>query len=292
MSNTTDSTGDALATRLADDALARWRWLVERRERAIAALRGPGAGADYWSTGAATFPRASDGTEPEPVRDFLLAHIDATQTVLDVGAGTGRLALPLARVANSVVAVEPSAAMAAVLREEIVRWKVENIHLVPETWIDAAIKPADVVVCANVLTPIADLGPFAIKLDAYAQRACYIVLRDPSPDAPLVNAWMEVHGRPHPREPAYLDALAALDAVGIAAHLTLLPSPTVWSNGFESAGALEVLVRSRLWLREPGADAAADKRLRRFLDLATIERDGRYYLPSGAGHAAIIWWQR
>lgn len=292
MTSTTESSGSALAARLVDDALTRWRWLVDRRERTIEALRGPGAGADYWATGAASFPRASDSTEPEPVRDYLLARINAAQTVLDVGAGTGRFVLPLARVAHSLVAVEPSAAMAAILREEMVRWRVANIRLVQETWIDADVEPADVVVCANVLTPVADLGPFLVKLDAYARRACYIVLRGPSPDAPLENAWLEVHGRDYPREPTYIDALAALDAVGIAAQLTLLPSPTVWSNGFESPVALEAIVRSRLWLRDAGADAAADRRLRRFLDLATIERDGRYYLPSGAGHAAIIWWQR
>lgn len=292
MTSKTDSSDGALAARLADDALARWRWLVERRERTIEALRGPGAGADYWATGATSFPRASDVTEPEPVRDYLLARIDATQTVLDVGAGTGRLALPVARVARSVVAVEPSAAMASILREEMARWRLANIRIIQETWIDADVEPADVVICANVLTPIADLGPFLVKLEARAKRACYIILRGPSPDAPLENAWLEVHGRDHPREPTYLDALAALAAVGIAAQLTLLPSPTVWSRGFESAAALEALARSRLWLPDAGADAIADQRLRRFLDLATVERDGRFYLPSGPGHAAVIWWLR
>lgn len=283
---------DALAALLADDALARWGWLVERRERAIEQLRGPNAGRDYWTAGAARFPRASDGTGPEPVRDYLLARIEGAETVLDVGAGTGRFALPLARVAKSVVAVEPSAAMVAVLREEVARWGAKNLRIVPDPWMEARVEPADIVLCANVLTPIADIGPFLMKLKVHARRACYIVLRAPSPDAPLVTAWREVHGSAYPREPGYIDALAALDALGIPAQLTLVPSPTVWREGFETVEDLERLVRSRLWMPDQGVDPDADRRLTLFLEHAAIEREGRHYLPSGDGHAAIIWWRQ
>lgn len=292
MTGTSNENHKALAASLATNGLARWRWLVERRETAIEALRGPRAGADYWATGAARFPRAGDLAKPEPVRDYLLARVDASTTVLDVGAGTGRLALPLASTARDVVAVEPSAAMAAILREDASAWPAGNLRIVPEPWMDARVEPADIVVCANVLAPIADIGPFLTKLDAHARRSCYIILRADSPDTPLEAAWRDIHGGDFPREPNYIDALAALKDVNIAAQLTLLATPTVWSEGFESRDDFERLVRSRLWLRDPGADPTADVRLASFVDRTAVKRGDRYYLPTGAGHVAILWWHK
>jgi SAM-dependent methyltransferase len=51
-------------------------------------------------------------------RLWTAAGLDATATVLDIGAGTGRVAVPLARRGCHVVAIEPAPAMLAQLREK------------------------------------------------------------------------------------------------------------------------------------------------------------------------------
>jgi SAM-dependent methyltransferase len=46
------------------------------------------------------------------------AHLPADAHVLDVGAGTGRVAIPLASLGRRIVAIDPSAAMLKQLREK------------------------------------------------------------------------------------------------------------------------------------------------------------------------------
>lgn len=67
-------------------------------------------------------------------------------TVLDVGAGTGRLALPLARIARRVTALDHSPAMLDVLRRKMIQQKVSNIETVETTWQQAEVEPHDVVI--------------------------------------------------------------------------------------------------------------------------------------------------
>ncbi|HEY8601279.1 MAG TPA: class I SAM-dependent methyltransferase, partial [Thermomicrobiales bacterium] len=111
-----------LAT-LADDALARWRFLNARREEIIGAIRARrGDEGDYWTARAASpsFQMRVDPTRRFPPLDQLLAVVDRETTVLDVGAGWGRFAIPLAQAARGVTAVEPSAPLRTLLRENAI----------------------------------------------------------------------------------------------------------------------------------------------------------------------------
>ena len=282
------------AARLVDDAAARWRWLIERREAAIAAIRArTGDRGDYWGTRAASFPRATDRRRPDALLDLLLGAVDETTSVLDVGAGPGRLAIPLAARARQVTVVEPSAAMLARLREDVVATGVTNLQIVESTWEAAAVAPADVVLCANVLTPIADAAPFLRKLDAHALRRCYVALRAVPLDEPLVDLWAAVHGAPYPRETTHADAYAVLDALGIPAQITLLPpTPSLWGAGFETPEDAARFVRDRLWLGPVGQDPRADGLVADFL-ATTLRYDGeRHRLPSRPARTAVIWWEQ
>jgi len=60
--------------------------------------------------------------------------ISSTSRVLDIGAGPGTLAIPFSKKAAHVTAVEPSASMANVLRENIEDLGIENIDCVQKRW--------------------------------------------------------------------------------------------------------------------------------------------------------------
>ncbi|MFY1111870.1 MAG: class I SAM-dependent methyltransferase [Methanosarcinaceae archaeon] len=54
--------------------------------------------------------------------------------VLDIGAGPGTLAIPLAEKVDHVTAVEPADGMVSVLRENIEAYGIENINCVHKDW--------------------------------------------------------------------------------------------------------------------------------------------------------------
>jgi hypothetical protein len=69
-----------------------------------------------WSTLAANF-RADPTRTDDPVVNFLLGFAGPERTVLDVGGGAGRYALPLALRSKSVTVVEPSPSMTSALSD-------------------------------------------------------------------------------------------------------------------------------------------------------------------------------
>lgn len=287
---------DATADTVADDALARWRYLVARREAVIGEVRARhGDPGDYWTARSATMgPQLRvDPAQAPPPLDLLLAAVGPTSSVLDVGAGWGRFAVPLARAARVVTAVEPSASLRALLRENAARAGIDDarLRIVEAGWEEAEVAPADLVLCANVLTPLADVGPFLRKLDAHTAGRCYIVLRAVPMDAPLADLWRAIHGVPYPRETTHADAYAALDALGIRAQVAVHPLATSpWS--FDAPEAAARFVRERLWLGAIGRDERADALVDRWLG-ETLLRDGeRWSVPAPAPQQAIIWWAK
>ncbi len=73
----------------------------------------------------------------EPALDALLGMAVADETWLDIGAGAGRYALPLALRVREVIAVEPSAGMRRALRTGMDEHGMGNVRVVPGTWPDA-----------------------------------------------------------------------------------------------------------------------------------------------------------
>ena len=71
---------------------------------------------DTWNQFAAQF-RANPHRTGDHTVDALRSRLVPGETLLDIGAGGGRLALPLALTCSAVTAVEPSPSMCAVLRE-------------------------------------------------------------------------------------------------------------------------------------------------------------------------------
>ena len=77
----------------------------------------------------------------DPVLNRLRRAVSPATTVLDVGGGAGRYALPLALACKEVIVVEPDPGMVRTLREQVARHRTENITIVEEKWQDRA-RPA------------------------------------------------------------------------------------------------------------------------------------------------------
>ena len=134
-------------TALLDDPIAAWRWLNERRETLIGGIRARrDEQGDYWTTraGAIGYQLRSDPAQPPPTFDLIVRDVTPQTTILDVGAGAGRLALPLAARAQLVTAVEPNAFLRQLLQADATTAGLfpQRLQIVAANWEEAEVAPA------------------------------------------------------------------------------------------------------------------------------------------------------
>ncbi len=113
--------------------------------------------------------------------------------VLDIGAGPGTLAIPLAGQVREVCAVEPSDAMRACLLSNIAESGLDNVHVVPKRWEDVDITRDlsgryDVVVASYSLG-FPDLRDGLLKMHEASRSYVYIFWF-----ADMLSPWQKNYG--------------------------------------------------------------------------------------------------
>ena len=99
---------------------ASWAARVRENRAQVDRFREVPDGADFYGPVSGLF-RADPTRTDEPALEVLRSHVGPGETWLDIGAGAGRYALPIAAVlaasGGSVIAVDPSISMLDALRE-------------------------------------------------------------------------------------------------------------------------------------------------------------------------------
>ncbi|MHB8574366.1 MAG: class I SAM-dependent methyltransferase [Dehalococcoidia bacterium] len=274
-------------------AVEHWQELVDgRREQMDAAYAGfRRTSADFWAKRADRFRRrAGTGTTDDPLVCRIASLLPATGSVLDIGAGTGRFALPLARLGYRVAALEPSADMVAHLRRDADSAGLTNIHVIEAGWLEseAGVAEADVVLCAHVLYPHREIERWLATLEDHARIAVVLGLMADWGEPPLLrDLWRRFHGAERILQPTAYECHAVLRALGIPANMEIYPAVS-GSWYFDSLDDAIELVREHLLV---APDAVGDAVLRTALDEA-LERDGDKLLLPGARIPAAVWWPR
>jgi SAM-dependent methyltransferase len=151
-----------------------WKAIHASSAERLGKDRDPGA---VWDSRAAAYHRVAGegGTATEQELAFLDLRPD--DIVLDVGAGTGRLAVPIARKVAHVTALDPSGGMLSILKERMGAEERKNYSCVQMRWEDAEIGRDvglhDVVIAAFSLG-FYDLEAALRKLDASSLRSVYL----------------------------------------------------------------------------------------------------------------------
>jgi CTP:molybdopterin cytidylyltransferase MocA len=225
--------------------------------------------------------RADPTRTGDPVLAALLAQVEPGDRWLDVGAGAGRFALPIARAlatsGGSVVALDASPSMLESLREIAAEHQVQNVRTVEARWPPAAgsalaAETADVVVIAQVGYDVAEIGPFVDALEAGARRACVAVLMERVPASAADPFWPLVHDQARDSLPALPEFLELLQARGRRARVERVSND---GRLFDSRAALEGSVRRQLWIERDGPKEA---RFQAALETLAIEVDGGWLI--------------
>src|SRR5262245_20390779 len=164
----------------AASALSAWAWRVSANREQAERVREGAPPRDFYAAVASDF-RADPRRTNEPALDVLRSLVEPGESWLDIGAGGGRYALPLALAAGKVTAVEPSEGMRNVRQQGMAEHGISNIELVPARWPMERGPSADVSLIAHIGYDIEDIGPFLDAVEASARRLCVAVLVTPSP---------------------------------------------------------------------------------------------------------------
>jgi CTP:molybdopterin cytidylyltransferase MocA/SAM-dependent methyltransferase len=230
-------------------------------------------------------PRRAD----EPTLDALLALARRDDAWLDIGAGAGRYALPLALRVGEVIALEPSDGMRAALAELMDEHGIANVRVVAERWPPEPGSPgaalrADVALIAHLGYDIEAIGPFLDAMEAAATRRCVAVLMERQPSSVADPFWPPIHGEERVALPALREFIDLLRARGGRPEVALFDRPP---RGFDSLDELHGFVRRQLWLAEGGAK---DRRLRGLVRDRAVERDGRWSVPASPSSVGVVDW--
>ena len=258
-----------------------WREEREQAERLRSDQRVP----DHWKGNAATFQPIVE--EQNPVADALGRWLRADADVIDVGAGGGRIAVPLARQVGKLTAVEPSESMRDVLQQSATAHDVRNIEIVASTWEEAEVAPADLVFAAHVTYSVAGIEPFLRKMDrAATHRVALITFSDPAQHV-FAPFWKHVYGEERLRLPVRNELLAVLRELGIEPEIDTLPPRIPVAFGAPEE-AFE-MVRGRLFI---GEGTQAEARLREAMAKLTELRDGELWpVQATPNELSILTWK-
>jgi ubiquinone/menaquinone biosynthesis C-methylase UbiE len=139
----------------------------------------------------------------DPAEDVALLRrlgLDETATLVDLGAGTGALALAAASHCRRVVAVDVSPAMLDVTRTEAARRGVTNVELVPAGFLTYEHRgdPADFVYSRNALHHLPDFWKAIAlrRIGGFLRSGGVFILRDlvfsfdPGEAAGAIETWL------------------------------------------------------------------------------------------------------
>jgi SAM-dependent methyltransferase len=267
-------------------AVDRWSqqlaaWALPRELMEAVAESPYGWPAILWKRRAET---AAERAEETPTLARVAALGGPAGSVLDVGAGTGRASLPLARRGYRITAVEPSRDMLAGLRQLTAGLPV---RVVEGSWpaVAVLVEPHSVALSAHVVYDVADIGPFLKALHDHATAGVVIELTAAHPWAHLSRYYRILHDLDRPAGPTAGDlAEAVAEATGVEPHVQEWSRPPdLW---FESTDELLELYGRRLVLPR-----SRWPELRALLAPDIVQERGRFRLGSEDRVLVTIWWE-
>ncbi len=209
-------------------------------------------------------------------------------SVLDIGCGPGTLAIPLARKAASVTALDISSEMLKRLKANADNSGLGNIIYLNSSWEDALlgkqVAEHDVVVASRSLAA-GNIKAALAYINTIARRAVYLTF--PIVHLPLDWEAYRAIGRAARRHPPYIYIYNMLFQMGIRANVEILHSRVV-----VQFASIEEAIEDLQW-RTDAFTPDEKAKLREFLGRRlAVQKDPPVFTHEGRSQWALIWWRQ
>ncbi len=225
--------------------------------------------------------------KPDPHRDFIISAISKSRgaTILDIGAGTGAWAVLLSRYVRKVTAVEPSAEMRKILKENLEAESIRNVDVMDRFWPVPGIESHNFSLSSHSVYGCEDIKGFITAMNEATTDTCFMLLRAPDNNGLMAKAAGRIWGEPYD-SPNFQVAYNAMLQMGMFPDV-IMEEKGMWpawiNNNFDEA--LE-RIRSRFGLDK---DSEHDQYLRSLLKEHLVEKDGKIHWPSEMRTGLVLW---
>jgi len=221
---------------------------------------------------------------PGILLDKVRSRLNKSSTVLDIGAGTGAFAIPLAQEGRGVTVVEPSPQMLARLRRKMN--SLTNICLISKRWEDVTIEEVgqhDLVLAAHSLYDITDIETALKKMLSASKKDLYVIIGVEGSKF-YANIWQHFKSEEYHPPPSFIQLYSVLCEMAIPANVEIVKTPRnqVYLN-------IEQAVKH--WMVRLDLPSEKEGQLRAFLLNRLKERERLLYFED-EGQSAIIGYER
>jgi len=187
-------------------------WQTERRRSLFGRQSPERSGPGWWSMRSRSYTRRSGGARGRRRQEKLMLLLEQAgflgrqHEALDIGCGSGNVALPLARRMKRVIALDPSEEMLALLRRRAAKAGIKNIETMLMRWEDVDLDTRGWrgrfrVAIASMSPGIHDAASLRKMHDA-SHCGCYFNSFTRRADRAQEDLWRIFFGEPLPAMPA------------------------------------------------------------------------------------------
>lgn len=210
-------------------------------------------------------------------------------SVLDIGCGTGALAIPAAKKAKSVTAIDMSTNMLKILKDDTENNYLTNLQQMHLDWntvtVGTDIEPHDVVIMSRSLGNMKNLHESLVKVNQAAIHSAYITAWGGG-ERKINRGIMEALGQEYRDTPDYLYVFNILAQMGITPNVEHLKcsSKVIYPSISEALHNYQILLKLT-----PSQLNVAQAFLEDYL---VKHDDGWLEVPDNKPVWSLIWWEK
>ncbi|NLE05175.1 MAG: class I SAM-dependent methyltransferase [Crenarchaeota archaeon] len=260
-------------------------WVELRKSAFLLAHRFDACSALFWDNRAASFNQNTENMKNLTQLQLKKLNLLPQHTLLDVGAGNGRITIPVSKCVKYVTAVEQSEQMLNLLKINAQKEKINNISFINKSWDELSLLkdvfPHDIVI-ASFSVFMVDIENALLKMDAVAKSSVTIFVS--------ASKWLDeelqkiIYGDVVQIWADYIYIYNILHDLGILANVEI-------DNFMSTKSYLSLDDAVKDFLNVHKVSSQKELKIREYLCKKLTEKDGKLWLNQNR-KMATIWWTK